>query len=216
LAKGKVSYIVKNENGTRFVWKVNLNDTKGLNKVEDTIFELLPDFIPLALSYVVKTQKEKQAAPMIDDNSSNSWSYSPAQSKEEFLSWLSSFEMPFEDFDYVAQYKAIYSNHDDLFLGNLDGLNREFEMLLQEKGRILGNYLLSQISEEEQEMLYNDFDWDKTWQGLLHQRIENTSWGRERGGAPVFPYFIDGWENKEQERMVFELFIESNRFFRGN
>ena len=89
-------------------------------------------------------------------------------------------------------------------------------MLLQEKGGILGNYLLSQISEEEQDMLYNDFDWDKDWQGLLHQRIENTTWGRERGGPPVSAYFIDGWENKEQERLVFELFVESNRFFGGN
>lgn len=211
LAKGKVSHIVKNENGIRFVLKVNLNDTKSLKKVEGTILELLPEFIPLALSCVVKMQKENQAATVVDDNLSTSWSYTPAQSKEEFLSWLSSYEMPFEDFDYVAQYKAIYSNRDDLFWGNLDGWDREFEMLLQEKGGVLGNYLLSQISEEEQDTLYNDFDWDKDWQGVLHQRIENTAWGREMGGAPVSAYFIDGWENKEQERLVFELFIESNK-----
>jgi hypothetical protein len=61
LAKGKVSHIVKNENGIRFVWNVNLSDTKGLKKVEDTILELLPEFIPLALSCVVKETKTSLA-----------------------------------------------------------------------------------------------------------------------------------------------------------
>jgi hypothetical protein len=54
IARGKVDYVIKNENGIRLVWNVNLNDIEHIEMVEEKVISLLPEFIPLALKYVIK------------------------------------------------------------------------------------------------------------------------------------------------------------------
>jgi hypothetical protein len=63
LAKGKVSHLIKNENGIRLVWKVNFNELTEIETVERTIMELLPEFIPLALSYLIKSSQRSSVDP---------------------------------------------------------------------------------------------------------------------------------------------------------
>lgn len=47
--------------------------------------------------------------------SKDAWIFESKLTKEEFLHWLSQFEMPFDHFDYLKAYKAIYDNRDELF-----------------------------------------------------------------------------------------------------
>lgn len=49
LAKGHVNHIVKNENGIRLVWKVNLNNENLLDKLFEQISDLLVPFFEIAL-----------------------------------------------------------------------------------------------------------------------------------------------------------------------
>ena len=49
LAKGNVNHVVKNENGIRLVWKVNLNDKSALDQLFEKISEILPEFMALAI-----------------------------------------------------------------------------------------------------------------------------------------------------------------------
>jgi len=169
--------------------------------------ELLPDFISLALSYIVKTQKEKQAAPFVDDNSSNSWSYAPVKTKEEFLNWLSSFEMPFEDFDYDEDYKSI---HDDIgtIFGFMENWEQDYQSLLEKYAIEHGQDLLSRLSENDKNSLIEYYDWDgKSWEGVLFN-VGEISLGSEFGGI-ASNLFIQNFTNLSLKRKVFELFIVS-------
>ncbi len=216
LAKGKVSHVIKNENGIRLVWKVNLNDVSSLDKLFEQINNLLSSFLDIAFESMIKSSPNTEE-PSDNNISKDAWTFENKETREEFLHWLREFEMPFDHFDYVKAYKAIYANRDDLFWGELDGWDVDyFESILREEGQVLGEYLMSQISESEMDRLYDESEWDRDWQGLLHQRIEATSWGSEKGGTPSSPYFIDGWESSEQQRLVFELFIRSNKRFFEN
>ena len=49
-----VDQIIKNDNGIRLVWKVNLNDNSALEKVEVAILKLLPDFLKNAFEVIIK------------------------------------------------------------------------------------------------------------------------------------------------------------------
>ena len=55
LAKGKVSHVIKNENGIRLVWKVNLNDVSSLDKLFEQINNLLSSFLDIAFESVIKS-----------------------------------------------------------------------------------------------------------------------------------------------------------------
>ncbi len=52
LSKGKISHIIKNENGIRLVWQVNLNNQQNIDILLDKIFSLLSIFMYTALSAV--------------------------------------------------------------------------------------------------------------------------------------------------------------------
>ena len=52
LSKDNVNHIIKNENGIRLVWKVNLNENPALNQLFEKISAILPEFIALALKTV--------------------------------------------------------------------------------------------------------------------------------------------------------------------
>ena len=52
LSKDNVNHIIKNENGIRLVWKVNLNENPALNQLFEKISSILPEFIALALKTV--------------------------------------------------------------------------------------------------------------------------------------------------------------------
>lgn len=117
--------------------------------------------------------------------------------------------MPKDDFEYPIQYKLVYENMDELFGRELEYWSNDYEDTLKKNGEILGNYLMEIISDEEKDVLSSEYEWDRDWQGLLDQRIESTEWGQNKGGPPVSSYFIDGWDTKEHQRLVFTLFIES-------
>jgi len=78
LAKGKVSHVLKNENGISLVWKVNFNELTEIETVERTIMELLPEFISLALSYVIK-------APETNDENINETKIGAQPSKSDSI-----------------------------------------------------------------------------------------------------------------------------------
>ena len=55
-----VDQIIKNDNGIRLVWKVNLNDNSALEKVEFAILKLLPEFLNNSFETLIKTQKTNE------------------------------------------------------------------------------------------------------------------------------------------------------------
>jgi hypothetical protein len=60
LSKGTVSHLVKNENGIRLVWKVNLIDEKYLEKVFTEINNLLGEFLHLTLAALINSDIDNE------------------------------------------------------------------------------------------------------------------------------------------------------------
>ena len=212
LSKGKVNKLIKYEKGISLIWEFNLDQEKHLRDLYEAVNLLLASFMDIALNAVVNNNIAHNEE-FVQDSVSGDWFFEPLDTIHSFLNWLHSFEVPAEDFDYVKAYEAVYANQSELFDGRLEYWDSIFEEVLQEKGQVLGGYLMQTITDDEKEELYNDHDWDRDWQGLLDSRIEHTTWGREQGGPPISSYFIHGWENDEQRRIAFELFIEACKKF---
>jgi hypothetical protein len=88
LSKDNVNHIIKNENGIRLVWKINLNDKSELDQLFEKISAILPEFIALALKTVCefsalksKIIKEQEIAKNITEEIK----VNKTQSKEDLL-----------------------------------------------------------------------------------------------------------------------------------
>lgn len=88
LSKNNVNHIIKNENGIRLVWKVNLNENFALNQLFEKISAILPEFIALALKTVCEfsalkseiINKQEKAKILTEEIKVNK-----TQSKEDLL-----------------------------------------------------------------------------------------------------------------------------------
>jgi len=67
LAKGKVSHVIKNENGIRLVWKVNLNDSNSLDKLFEEISNLLGSFLDIAFGALIKSNQNAEGIAEINE-----------------------------------------------------------------------------------------------------------------------------------------------------
>jgi hypothetical protein len=72
LGEGKVDQVVKNENGIRLVWNVNLNDNLTIDKIERTIFNLLPEFITIAFEVLFKSHRANEQENSANDEPNKS------------------------------------------------------------------------------------------------------------------------------------------------
>lgn len=80
LGKGKVSHVLKKENGIRLVWSTNLNSEEKLNSLFEIVSSILPDFLQIAtanlcLAESISSDENDEPTPLIDEvlnQSSNS------------------------------------------------------------------------------------------------------------------------------------------------
>jgi hypothetical protein len=100
LSLGIVSHVIKNENGIRLVWNINLNDSKAINELHDQVIKITPDFLKLAFKGVLKSLSnqnviEKDNSKVVDDEEMNFPQLMPEQ--QNFLEnkfWFDKDEVP--------------------------------------------------------------------------------------------------------------------------
>jgi hypothetical protein len=93
LAKGNVNYVIKNENGIRLVWKVNLNDEISLDKLYVQISNLLNSFLEIALDAVIKSSSHTELPTEInsfDASELNDSSQEISNLTNEQIDWINS------------------------------------------------------------------------------------------------------------------------------
>ncbi len=75
LSKGKVSHIIKNDNGIRLAWSANLNDKGDLEKIFGIISNILPPFFDLVLELLCKNsqlENESESLENLNNEDQNS------------------------------------------------------------------------------------------------------------------------------------------------
>jgi hypothetical protein len=216
LANGKVSHIIKNENGIRLVWRTNLNDNNALERLFESIVSLMPEFIRIAFKVVLisshlvdddhfepqtlelKTSKENY-------ESENTFDFTVYDSTDAFLHWLKHLELPDFDFHYDELYSKIYNNVGELF-GYIEDWESNYSELISKYGEELGISLIKRLSDEDKNKLKEDYDWDgESWGSVLFN-IHETDLGMEFGGLSG-EKFICLFEEKKIKRFVFSLYI---------
>lgn len=102
LAKGKVSHVIKNENGIRLVWKVNLNDSNSLDKLFEEISNLLGSFLDIAFESLIKS------SPNTEESSDNHISEDTSTSQSDpYFSFINQSS----DFLLSEKFKVYITSH---------------------------------------------------------------------------------------------------------
>jgi hypothetical protein len=98
--KEKSVIIIKNENGIRLVWQVNLNSQQNIDILLDKIFSMLSIFMDTALAAVcLNTNNQNEIIDSTDYNSSDFNNNSLSKEQLEFLetsSWWNKEDLPLD------------------------------------------------------------------------------------------------------------------------
>jgi hypothetical protein len=99
-SKGNVGHIIKNENGIRLVWQVNLNNQQNIDILLDKIFSMLSIFMETALAAVcLNANSQNRINDSNEYNTSDLNNDSLSNAQLEFLetnSWWRKNDLPME------------------------------------------------------------------------------------------------------------------------
>lgn len=230
LAKGKVSHVIKNENGIRWVWKVNLNDENSLVKLFEDISNLMSSFLEIAFGVVIKSSPIADIVSISQDNQ-----LPTVNNFESFTSWINNLteeavsENPEQYYQKICE--AIWNLRD---LNELDSdwtdifesiINEEFYKNLESLKNGLDQWQSSLSSDDLvnlssesgiDDLTFEETDYSgtklppidlqKTWHNFL-------CWGKMWTGehAPKHGKFVNIFNDKGTQIMIVNILLVKTR-----